>query len=285
MIHSDAQINAMYAQELNAYCTEDYLSEHEFSASRNSVDTECRYKMAEWSYQVASFCRFNRETVAISMNYLDRLLMTSKGEELLKNRKLFQLAAMACLYTAVKIHEAEVMEPKIVQSLSQGLFNVEEVEKMERSILISLNWRMNPPTALSFIRQFVSLFPRDALSETEIEELMEYSTIQIELAVRSYVFVGLKASHIGFAALKNSMLCSDIDSEIIYLLSSVFEDNPHNSSPGEIFDIQEKLHSAISATSSNHSDIAVKRLRTISKIRDESIAYSNSPRSILKATN
>jgi len=285
MIHSCPQIQAMYAQEDDAYCTRDYLSQDEsdFVASQKSADTECRYKMAEWCYQVADFSHFNRETVAISMNYLDRFLMTCKGQEVLKDRKLFQLAAMTCLYTAVKIHEDKVMEPRVVANLSRGKFTAKEVKDMERSILTLTLWRMNPPTALSFIRQFVSLLPEDAFSESKIDEIMELSTLQTELAVRSYVFVGLKASQIGIAALKNSLLCSDTKSH--NLLSSLLEDIPCiGFSSSETFDVQEKLFSAIATTKSEHSNIDFQKLRTVSKIRSGSGVYEDSPRSVLRAT-
>eukprot|EP00542_Grammatophora_oceanica_P009416 CAMPEP_0194026086 /NCGR_PEP_ID=MMETSP0009_2-20130614/393_1 /TAXON_ID=210454 /ORGANISM="Grammatophora oceanica, Strain CCMP 410" /LENGTH=282 /DNA_ID=CAMNT_0038664593 /DNA_START=78 /DNA_END=926 /DNA_ORIENTATION=- len=196
-----SSVEAMRRQEQETYHCEDYL----YTSSRGApsrgplaADVECRTKMAEWCYQVVDFCRFNRETVGIAMDMLDRYLMASPAA--IEDRKIFQLAAMTCLYTAVKVHEPEAMEPKTISGLSRGAYTVEQVEEMERQILVAIKWRVNPPTALSFVHHFL------ALTQVDASELMDMAKFQTELAVSEYALAGIPKSTIALCALANAGL-------------------------------------------------------------------------------
>jgi hypothetical protein len=204
-------IQAMSKQENNGYKTEDYFSQAN-PEPRNCnypqqlfVNAECRSKMAEWCYQVVDHCKFKRETVAITMSYVDRYMMTDSGKKVLHDRKTFQLVAMTSLYTAVKIHEPEAMDPKVIAGLSRGAYTENEVTDMEMKILKALKWRMNPPTAMSFLSQFLSLLTNYGISECEMGKIAEIAKLQIEASVNVHSFLGVKASHLAFAALSNAV--------------------------------------------------------------------------------
>ena len=153
-------IKVMRMQEVTVYAVaSDYLHQHQpqvdamrgpINSKGLSVDADCRFKMAEWKRQVVDFCKFQRETVAISMSYLDRFLASPGGVDARHNRKIYQLASMAALYTAIKVNEPEAVDPKTVAGLSRGAHTEEQVEDMERQILFSIDWRLHPPTALAF---------------------------------------------------------------------------------------------------------------------------------------
>jgi Cyclin, N-terminal domain/Cyclin, C-terminal domain len=212
----------------------------------NRIDVDCRNKMAAWCYQVVDFCKFDRETVSIAMNYLDRYLMSSTGSEALNDRKVFQLAAMTSLYTAVKIHEPEAMDPKLVSNLSRGTYNKEEIEAMESSILGALQWRMNPPTSMSFIRLFLDLIPQDVMDVSVRNTVSDIAKYQTELAVRDFNFIATKASTIAFCAVINSFESLNMDvkvlSHIAYILSSsIGLDEPEDA----LLEIQNYLYQAV----------------------------------------
>jgi Cyclin, N-terminal domain len=80
------RIKVMKRQEKSTYACTDYLKDNEkrLRKSRKAVDEDCRIKMCEWCYQVVDFCKFRRETVSISMSYLDRYLGTKKGRHVLE---------------------------------------------------------------------------------------------------------------------------------------------------------------------------------------------------------
>jgi Cyclin, N-terminal domain len=162
-------ISAMRHQEESGYATGDFLHQHDPPSGRakgplnqsqsSPVSVECRNLMVSWCYQVVDYCRFRRETVEIAISYLDRFCCTALGESARRDRKIYQLAAMTCLYTACKIHEPEAMDPKLVSNLSRGAYSSKEVEEMESTIVEALQWRLNPPTSLSFVRQLLDLIP------------------------------------------------------------------------------------------------------------------------------
>jgi len=227
-----ASIKVMRMQEETTYQCSNYFFQQQMDEAvngpqhiitknkniKNTVDASCRFKMAEWFFQVIDFCKFDRETVAISMSFLDRYLMTDEGKRrCLQDKKEYQLAAMTCLYTAVKINEPEAMDPKVVAGLSRGVYTEDQVTDMEVSILQALEWRVNPPTALSFVRAFFQLLSNNGnrskntdmyedtnTSQKVTDAAFELARFQTDLAVTNYDFCTVNASTIAIAAIVNA---------------------------------------------------------------------------------
>lgn len=133
------------------YCCKDYLSseyqrkelEHSYrepnaqlfdslpsEQSAGAINERWREKICEWAYQVVDHFDFSREVVAISISYLDRFLGTRRV-----TKKVFQLAAMTCLYLAIKIHERKSLSMDSFAGLSRGFFKDVHIVAMEESIL------------------------------------------------------------------------------------------------------------------------------------------------------
>jgi hypothetical protein len=245
-------ISAMYQQEAK-YLVSDYLSQSSSTGSVSAngplhmVDVECRSKMVAWCYQVVDFCKFQRETVSIAVNYLDRFMATPASIAAKADRKIFQLVAMTCLYTAVKIHEPEAMDPKLVSTLSRGTYSPEEVERMEATILGALGWRMNPPTALAFVRLFLDLLPANLLGAAERETVYELSKFQTELTVSEYDFLAVRPSVVAYSALINAIESVGLNektmAQISYGLSETVRIDMH---ADKIFEVQNWLYQAVS---------------------------------------
>jgi len=100
------------------------------SSSSTLINDMWREKICEWNYQVIDHFGFNREVVAISLNYLDRYIVSRPV-----NKKVFQLAAMTSLYLAIKIHEPGRLKMSSLLELSRGYFMIEHVVAMEEAIL------------------------------------------------------------------------------------------------------------------------------------------------------
>jgi len=171
------------------------------------MDGSHREKMIEWCYQMAEFCKFDGETVAIAISYLDRFVgNTEIGSHALYDLSIFQCAAMTALYTAVKINEPAVINAKIVSNLSQGTYTEEQIERMEFNMLQALEWRVNPPTAIAFVRQFLEILPSNILCDQGTRDtIYEISKYQIELALRNSRFLGVKNSIIALASFMNAL--------------------------------------------------------------------------------
>jgi len=216
-------IESMRTQEENhyRYHVTDYLSELSNIATTTSLDTapvDASYRsvMGKRCNDIADLCNYKRETVAIAMNCLDRFMATQPSyeqQEILFDRNLYQLAAMIALYISAEIHEQECMDPQFLLSkLSHGgvQHTTETIEAMEFEMLNAIEWRVNPPTAMSFTRLIINnldLLVSDnhyQLSPCEKEQIIDLTRIQIELTVNEYDFSTFNGSSIAYACMLNA---------------------------------------------------------------------------------
>jgi hypothetical protein len=168
------------------------------------VDAQCRVKMCEWCYQVVDYFKFQRETVQISMSYLDRFLATRTGQKYLCDRAVYQLAAITCLYVAIKVHEPMELDMSLLAELSRGSYGVPEIMEMEDEILNELKWKMNPPTAMAIAQHMLSLLP-SSLPIDARQALMDVARYQTELCLYDYTAsVLLNPSAVATAAVLNA---------------------------------------------------------------------------------
>lgn len=232
-----AIIFSMRRKEEN-YLPDDYLQlmkdvpvKYDCSSDFKSIDKDWRRLMVEWCFTVSDHFYLDHDTVAIAMNNFDRFMSILCDEDIDDKEKLkkntsienlkgvvfYQLAAMVCFYTAVKIHEPIVIEPKIISMMSQGVYTEEQVIDMEQCVLHTIQWYLNPPTPISFVHCFLSLIP-DEIIDSESKDyalIMELTKQQIELSIKDYSFVGSYASCVALAALTNSIQAINAD-KIIY---------------------------------------------------------------------
>lgn len=246
-------IDALLGQE-KSYATSDWVFleelEQTYSSGRRApvVDSFAREKLADWCLQVIDFCEMNRETVSIAFSYLDRYLCTSAGKKARTVKSQFRLACMTCFYTAIKVHERTAMNPAVFMKLSEGTYNQDDFEQMEREILSSLKWRMHPPTAMSFVRYMLNLLPKGCLSKGQIDLVVELAHIQTEQAVTKHDFVTVKASTLAYCAIMNGLenlnLTDDFLDTCDEIMSQVLAVD-HNKS--RISDIQDALYDAVAS--------------------------------------
>jgi Cyclin, N-terminal domain/Cyclin, C-terminal domain len=196
----------MLQQEVGHYRVSDYLKENEELRKKAAkpVDEDCRVKMCEWCYQVVDFCKFRRETVGIGMSYLDRYLCSEAGRAALGDRKEYQLVAMTCLYIAIKLHEPLEMETSLLADLSRGCYTEMEFANMEQKILLALLWRVNGPTVLGFVQQYLLFLPSSVHSAVVLA-VWDYARYQTEMAISDHTFVKMRPSITGMAVLLNAM--------------------------------------------------------------------------------
>lgn len=253
-------IATMRFQECSGYATADWSCMRGLPLQVQSgaiVDMDCRSKISTWFVQVVDFCKFRRETVEITLSMLDRFLVSPEGAAARSDRGIYQLASMAALYTAVKIHEAEAMDPKLVSKLSRGAYSPSEIEEMERLLLQGLQWRVNPPTTMSFVRELMNLIPQETLEIETRNALMDITKFQIELTVGQVELFKTPASIVALAALRNSLASLPIDSQLSEYILYVFSN----------------------ALQWDSSDIAVK---TVQNIMYEAVTKSSSEQVILR---
>jgi len=213
-----ATLYAMRQQE-EIYVPDDYLQNMENNAIEDNtfnasmpIDEDWRCKMVEWSYSISDHFELDRNTVAVAMNIFDRFMsiITTEihdEEENIQGVVYYQLAAMICLYTAVKIHEPVAFEPKIISLMSGGVYSEEQVTDMEQTILHTVQWRLNPPTPITFVHCFLSMIPIEIIDPKtgDYNAILELTKHQIELGIKDYSSVVSHASSMALAALTNAI--------------------------------------------------------------------------------
>lgn len=200
-----SKMEVLRRQEETTYHKTDYLGgATEAEISMYEIDANSRTLMVQWCNQVIDYCHLNRETSEIAMSFVDRFIATSTGSIALYDRSHFQLACMTALYTAIKLNEPIAIDPKLVSVLSRGLYTVQEIEDMERNMLIALKWHMNPPTSLEFCRELLHLIPDELLNPNVRKNVYELAKQQSEIALKEYCFVGIKPSTVAYCSLINA---------------------------------------------------------------------------------
>jgi hypothetical protein len=208
-----SRVLTMQKQESTHYKCRDYIRKtyRNFSSDKRQetvVDAEGRAKMCEWCYQVTDFCKFSRQTVATSMSFLDRFMSTNHptAAKALFSKKQYQLAAMTCLYTAIKLFEPVAFDTALLSEISHGCYDEADIETMERDILQGLGWRMNGPTTHDLLNHLIMLLPEEALYDDDsiASAILDFSRFQLEIAVADYEVALEAPSIVALAAILNS---------------------------------------------------------------------------------
>eukprot|EP00980_Cylindrotheca_fusiformis_P016008 scaffold4705_cov108-Cylindrotheca_fusiformis.AAC.2 len=198
-------IKAMIKQEKIGYRIHDYLADvpEPNDKHQRHVDSDIRFLIAQWTLQLADVCEYKSETSWIAMSCLDRFLASPNGFEALLDCRMFQNAALTALYMSIKMNEVEVLGPVNMAQLSRGHQTEGDIEEMEVHMLHSLGWRVNPPTALSFVCMFLKLAP--TLDPGYDSLLMEIAEFQIQQSILDYDLCRVRASKVAFATTLNSV--------------------------------------------------------------------------------
>jgi len=255
-------LQALCQQEENAYRIEaNYLNglpAHQKKVAQRRA--KCRAAMVNWCITVVDYLEFERDTVATALSYLDRFLETDGGRACLTTPRQFKIAGMTCLYTAIKAHEPEAIEPDLVVELSGDLCSVNDIEAMERTILKSINWRVNPPTALSFCRQLVTCIPSCLVSLQDKSSLLDLAQVQTELAVSEPRLITTPPSILALACIYNALESKHSEMETLDDLSRLFSvalSSSRNHDMDAVFDVQDILDDIIRQQNEKEEDSCI----------------------------
>merc|ERR1712232_334489 len=141
--------------------------------------------------------------------------------------------------------EEKAISPEVLSTISRGYYSKTDMERMEWTMLQALQWRVNVPTPLAFVREYLSTTallpqPLDPLTK---DRLLSLVSVQTELCATDYNFVTIKPSSIGFAALVNAMEVMGLDvatphySMVVPLMGLIDTE--------EVFRIQSTLYRAV----------------------------------------
>mmetsp|Transcript_6286 Transcript_6286/g.15628 ORF Transcript_6286/g.15628 Transcript_6286/m.15628 type:complete len:274 (+) Transcript_6286:205-1026(+) len=180
-----------------------YRGEHSSSAlaNGNPCPPLWREKICEWCFQVIDHCDIDRDVVSIALSYFDRYLAHHTSIA----KALYQLVAMTSLYLAVKLHSTRKISVSSMSALSKGQFRVDQILKIEISIIKTLRWHLNPPTPSMFLDVANPLIDHSDTDPQVSYEIVELSRYLLELSVCDDFFADKKSSSITYASLLVAM--------------------------------------------------------------------------------
>jgi hypothetical protein len=126
-----------------------------------------RTQLCEWAYLLVDHYNIERSVVSIAFSMFDRYILTTlhnntnggnNTNEIGGGAKKLELAALSCVYTAIKVHSTSGRLPSCMlaklartNSGEAKRFSIQEIECMEYEICSVLGWRVNPPVVGMFL--------------------------------------------------------------------------------------------------------------------------------------
>lgn len=138
-----------YVQQLDdAYNMNIVTKLYTKSSDSTEVTLEMRKILVKWILQVAEKFKANQETVHISIQIIDYILVFSHKKITKTN---FQLLGISSLFVASKYNEIYTPEAKKYVYVCDGLYTLEDLFGMESYILTLTSFNLQFPTLGNFM--------------------------------------------------------------------------------------------------------------------------------------
>lgn len=168
--------------------------------AQSTIDNELaglwRKMLVDWMYYVIDYCHLQRQAVAAAAFFFD----VAVRKKLVETPEEHQLAAATALQLALKTHDSSIIRLEKLVKLGRGLFTENDVVKMERQILESMNWRLHPPSTYCFLRQYERLLPT-TISESARSMINKVTALACEVTVTESSYLSYKPSEIAYASM------------------------------------------------------------------------------------
>lgn len=148
-VKSQAYIYSLLEKETEYTCDPFALQLHQ-----PDISPVMRAILLDWIMEVSSQFAFKRETYYLAVNFIDRFLTIRHAVR----RDRLQLIGLAALLVAAKAEETTIPSLFEFAQMADNGFSVEEIREMERNLLISLSWRIFPPTIFAWMSVLMSLW-------------------------------------------------------------------------------------------------------------------------------
>jgi hypothetical protein len=204
-----SQISVMHQQENStSYRFVDYMS-----TETNVLRPPDREALCNWGYQTVAACNgVNRSTAAKAISFFDRFLGTSApaAQQALADVGDSQLAFVACLVIALKVHPGFNVETNFVSNVVCGnIYDASEIIAMELHVLQALGWKLNGPTPHDFIDYYLELDP--SIEEVHRDFLISFSKGLADLALMKYTLALQRPSEVAFASIFCALHYAEFD--------------------------------------------------------------------------
>jgi hypothetical protein len=129
-----------------------YLPKIDFLKKQPEIQWNMRNVLVDWMIDVIIKFELSAETLWLTFNLLDRFLECT---QITKSK--FQLCGTTCMWIAAKYEEIYVPEVKEFVEICANAYSKEDVLKMEKSILVALEFNLTVATPLVFMQRFIGV--------------------------------------------------------------------------------------------------------------------------------
>ncbi|EPX70962.1 cyclin Cig1 [Schizosaccharomyces octosporus yFS286] len=164
-----------------------------YMSIQNEIDWPTRHLLVDWIIQVHQYFRLLPETLYLTVNLIDRFLST----KVVSFQKI-QLVGLSALLISFKYEEIHPPTIYHLGKIVEGVYEIEELIRAERYMLMLLKFELSWPGPMSFLRRI----SRADSYQYDIRSLAKYL---MELTLMDEMFVGGYPSVIAAASYYLSM--------------------------------------------------------------------------------
>ncbi|KAJ2855477.1 G1/S-specific cyclin-E2, partial [Coemansia erecta] len=117
-------------------------------ARHSELSGRMRPILVDWLMEVAADYRMHRQTLHLTVQYLDRFLASTT---LQIQPSMLQCYGTACLSIAMKMEEKHVPSLTELTDFSKDAFTCDQLKQAELDVLEALGWHLAVPTAFEFL--------------------------------------------------------------------------------------------------------------------------------------
>ena len=193
------------------------------NASFMSHNSTWRQMVVQWCYSIIDHINADREVVYIAIHILDRFLKSQLTKPCTKrkyhtDKKDYEAAVMTALLITLKLHGESSSSAICIEdilNLSQSSVTTRDVVEVGETLVESLQWDKQVPTAARFAHALVDMLPSSVKSENR-QALFEECVFTIELSVHDQFCSNEAPSLIAWMALENAMTSHLIPQDTIH---------------------------------------------------------------------
>ena len=256
----------------------------------NIVTPALRTKIVQWLYDCVDYLELSRESVAMAMSYVDRIMSNSSRTmpaaamvaQAKQDSMMYQLVAVSSLFLAAKQNSSHHVRSSssspidacTLVRISHDSYFANEIIQMEKVVLEGLEWRLCGPTALSIAYDAIALLAKTLPSQPNkwrrFSSVLDFTRLQIEMSILDYNSSVLRSpSTIAMASIVNAMELLDFTSREKHAFSRIlkklliFQEDIFQSP--QVDKARAELHNVFDWQSSNVIDRAILGLSALTK--------------------
>ncbi|XP_054810643.1 cyclin-D1-1-like isoform X2 [Prosopis cineraria] len=166
-----------------------------------------REEAIKWMLKVQGYYSFTPETACLSVNYLDRFLLSHSLPQ--DEAWPLQLAAVACLSIAAKMEETRVPLLLDLQMIeSRFVFEPKTVQRMELLVMAALRWRLRIVTPFDFAHLFIAKAKLSCSASCHIN-----ISLVSDVIIRTCLVLLSSNRFLRVSSICNSSSCSALDNQ------------------------------------------------------------------------